>query len=93
MIEACRVDKSKGEKPKYDMVLLDELNIVLRYDYLPLEEVVEFLENRPEDLHVIVTGRNAKAELIKVADLVTEMTQIKHLFREQGVKAQKGVEF
>ena len=93
MIEACRVDKSKGEKPKYDMVLLDELNIVLRYDYLPLEEVVEFLDNRPEDLHVIVTGRNAKPELIEAADLVTEMTQIKHPFREQGVKAQKGVEF
>ena len=88
MIEACR-----ATPPRYDMILLDELNIVLRYDYLPLDEVVAVLTNRPPDLHVIVTGRNAKPELIEAADLVTEMTQIKHPFREQGVKAQKGVEF
>jgi len=88
MIEACR-----GEDRPYDMILLDELNIVLRYDYLPLEEVVEFLEGRPEMLHVIVTGRNAKPELIEAADLVTEMTQVKHPFREQNVKAQLGIEF
>jgi cob(I)alamin adenosyltransferase len=88
MIEACR-----GPDPKYDMILLDELNIVLRYDYLPLDEVVAFLEDRPKDLHVVVTGRNAKPELIEAADLVTEMTQVKHPFREQGVKAQKGIEF
>jgi cob(I)alamin adenosyltransferase len=88
MIEACR-----GPDRPYDMILLDELNIVLRYDYLPLDEVVEFLSKRPEMLHVIVTGRNAKPELIEAADLVTEMTQVKHPFREQGVKAQKGVEF
>ncbi|MBS35981.1 MAG: cob(I)yrinic acid a,c-diamide adenosyltransferase [Thiotrichales bacterium] len=87
MIEACR-----GDNPKYDMVLLDELNIVLRYDYVDLAEVVEFLSNKPEDLHVIVTGRNAKPELIDAADLVTEMTMIKHPFRA-GVKAQKGIEF
>ena len=88
MIEACRTTP-----PQYDMVLLDELNIVLRYDYLPLDEVIDVLSNRPPDLHVIVTGRNAKPELIEIADLVTEMTQIKHPFREQGVKAQKGIEF
>jgi cob(I)alamin adenosyltransferase len=88
MIEAAR-----GPEPKFDMVLLDELNIVLRYSYLPLEEVVAFLRGKPKDLHVIVTGRNAKPELIEAADLVTEMTQIKHPFREQGVKAQKGIEF
>ncbi len=88
MIEACR-----GKNPKYHMVILDELNIVLRYSYLPLEEVIEVLANRPEDLHVVVTGRNAKPELIEIADLVTEMTQIKHPFREQNVKAQKGIEF
>ena len=88
MIEACR-----GEDPRYDMILLDELNIVLRYDYLPLDEVVAVLKDKPEDLHVIVTGRNAKPELIEAADLVTEMTQIKHPFRDQGVKAQKGIEF
>ncbi len=88
MIDACR-----GEDRPYDMILLDELNIVLRYDYLPLDEVVEFLEGRPEMLHVIVTGRNAKEPLIEAADLVTEMTQVKHPFREQGVKAQLGIEF
>lgn len=79
--------------PHYKMVLLDELNICLRYDYLPLDEVIETLRNKPEDKHVIVTGRNAKDELIEIADLVTEMTLIKHPFREQGVKAQPGIEF
>lgn len=77
---------------EHDMVLLDELNIVLRYDYLPLEEILEVLKNKPENKHVIVTGRNAKDELIELADLVTEMTQIKHPFRS-GVKAQIGIEF
>ena len=75
-----------------DLVLLDELNIVLRYDYLPLDEVVETLAARPEMKHVVVTGRNAKDELIEAADLVTEMTQVKHPFRS-GVKAQVGIEF
>jgi cob(I)alamin adenosyltransferase len=78
--------------PRLKMVLLDELNIVLRYDYLPLDEVLEVLRNKPRDLHVIVTGRNAKDELIEMADLVTEMTEIKHPFRA-GVKAQAGIEF
>ena len=78
--------------PTYKMVLLDELNIVLRYEYLPLDEVLDVLRNKPRDLHVIVTGRNAKDELIEIADLVTEMTEIKHPFRS-GVKAQPGIEF
>jgi cob(I)alamin adenosyltransferase len=78
--------------PSYKMVLLDELNICLRYDYLPLDEVIEVLKNKPRDTHVIVTGRNAKDELIEIADLVTEMTEIKHPFRA-GVKAQAGIEF
>ena len=78
--------------PAYRMVLLDELNIVLRYGYLPVEEVVEVLSNKPAGTHVIVTGRNAKDELIEIADLVTEMTLVKHPFRS-GVKAQAGVEF
>jgi cob(I)alamin adenosyltransferase len=73
-------------------VLLDELNIVLRYDYLPLAEVIETVKAKPRDLHVVVTGRNAKPELIEIADLVTEMTLIKHPFRG-GMKAQKGIEF
>jgi cob(I)alamin adenosyltransferase len=78
---------------EHRIVLLDELNIVLRYDYLPVEEVVAFLrDEKPAHVHVIVTGRNAKDELIEIADLVTEMTMVKHPFRS-GVKAQQGVEF
>jgi cob(I)alamin adenosyltransferase len=87
--EASKEMISSGD---YDLVVLDELNIVLRYETLPLDEVVTFLGNRPEMLHVVVTGRNAKDELIEAADLVTEMTQVKHPFRS-GVKAQKGIEF
>ena len=70
----------------------DTADIVLRYDYLPLDEVLAVLRDKPKDTHVIVTGRNAKDELIELADLVTEMTEIKHPFRA-GVKAQAGVEF
>ena len=78
--------------PRNRLVLLDELNIVLRYDYLPVAEVVAALNQRRPDLHVVVTGRNAKPELIEAADLVTEMTLVKHPFRA-GVKAQLGIEF
>lgn len=74
------------------MVILDELNIALRYDYLPLADVVATLKARRPDLHVIVTGRNAKPELIAAADLVTEMSLVKHHFAA-GVKAQEGIEF
>ena len=76
----------------YRMVLLDELNIVLRYGYLPLDEVMAVLTAKPRDLHVVVTGRNAPAELVEAADLVTEMSLVKHPFRA-GVKAQPGIEF
>ena len=79
--------------PAIRMVLLDEINIALRYDYLDLTEVLEFLaEEKPALTHVVLTGRNAKPELIELADLVTEMTMVKHPFRA-GVKAQPGVEF
>lgn len=78
--------------PTYRLVLLDELNIVLRYGYLPVGDVVAALTAKPGDLHVIVTGRNAPPELIEAADLVTEMTLVKHPFRA-GVKAQPGIEF
>jgi cob(I)alamin adenosyltransferase len=78
---------------EHRLVLLDEINIVLRYDYLPIEEIVAFLrDEKPEHVHVIVTGRNAKDELIEIADLVTEMEMVKHPFRS-GVKAQRGIEF
>jgi cob(I)alamin adenosyltransferase len=79
--------------PAIRMVLLDEINIALRYDYLDLEAVLQFLrEEKPPQTHVVLTGRNAKDTLIEAADLVTEMTLIKHPFRS-GIKAQKGVEF
>jgi cob(I)alamin adenosyltransferase len=78
--------------PGYDMVLADELNIVLRYDYLPVDEVLAVLTARPAMKHVVVTGRNAPEALIEAADLVTEMALVKHPFRA-GVKAQPGIEF
>ena len=78
--------------PAIRLLVLDELNIALRYDYLSLEAVVETLKNKRADLHIVVTGRNAKAELIEAADLVTEMTLVKHHFAA-GVKAQEGIEF
>ena len=78
--------------PTFALVILDELNIALRYDYLDLAAVVAALNARPPGLHVAVTGRNAKPELIAAADLVTEMTLVKHHFAA-GVKAQPGIEF
>ena len=79
--------------PEIQFVLLDEINIALRYEYLDIDEVVEFLQTeKPPMTHVVLTGRNAKEELIAAADLVTEMTLVKHPFRD-GIKAQKGVEF
>ena len=89
---AWELAKAMIADPGYRLVLLDELNIVLRYDYLPVEEVVAALKGKPRDLHVVVTGRNAKPELIEIADLVTEMKLVKHPFRA-GVKAQAGIEF
>ena len=78
--------------PDIQFVMLDEINIALRYDYIDIDEVVDFLlHEKPRMTHVCLTGRNAKPELIEAADLVTEMTLIKHPFRD-GVKAQKGVE-
>ena len=79
--------------PEVQFILLDEINIALRYDYLDIDEVVEFLlTSKPPMTHVVLTGRNAKEELIAAADLVTEMSLIKHPFRD-GIKAQKGIEF
>ena len=90
--QAWDMAKAMIADPELKMVVLDELNIVLRYDYLPLDEVIDVLKNKPRDLHVVVTGRNAKPELIEIADLVTEMTEVKHPFKA-GIKAQAGVEF
>jgi len=74
------------------LIVLDELNVALRYEYLPLDEVVAALSGRRSDLHIVVTGRNAKPQLIEAADLVTEMGAVKHHFAA-GVKAQSGIEF
>jgi cob(I)alamin adenosyltransferase len=78
--------------PNLAMLILDELNIALRYDYLDLAAVIAALKGRPASLHVVITGRNAKPELVAAADLVTEMTLVKHHFAA-GVKAQPGIEF
>jgi cob(I)alamin adenosyltransferase len=89
---AWQMAKDMINDTSYKIVILDELNIPLRYDNLDINEVVEFLRNKPKNLHVVVTGRNAKDEMLDAADLVTEMTMIKHPFRS-GVKAQIGIEF
>ncbi|MEE8173446.1 MAG: cob(I)yrinic acid a,c-diamide adenosyltransferase [Alphaproteobacteria bacterium] len=89
---AWQVAREMLADESYDLIVLDELNIVLRYNYLPLADILRELEGRRDSLHVVVTGRNAKDELIEAADLVTEMREIKHHFKA-GVKAQTGIEF
>ena len=79
--------------PDFRLVLLDEINVALKLDYLNVQDVLAGLEQKPETSHVILTGRGAPVALIEQADLVTEMTLIKHPFREQGIKAQPGIEF
>ena len=78
---------------KYKLVILDEINIAIKLGYLSVNEVIQGIRGRPNLTHVVLTGRGAKNELIEIADLVTEMNLIKHPFKEQGIKAQKGVEF
>ena len=84
--------KEKILSGKYKIVVLDEINIALRYNYLDVHDVMNFLKKKPQDLHIILTGRNAPPEIIEIADLVTEMKEIKHPFKS-GVKAQKGIEY
>jgi cob(I)alamin adenosyltransferase len=95
-IEAAKAAWDEAVKmmadPELHLVVMDELNIVLRKDYLDIGEVVDGLLAKRPDLHVVVTGRNAKPALLEAADLVTEMTLVKHPFRD-GVKAQLGIEF
>jgi cob(I)alamin adenosyltransferase len=79
--------------PSYDMVILDELNIVLKYQYLDLAAVLDVFRQRREMLHIVVTGRHAPEDLIALADLVSDIRPVKHPYQEQGIKAQKGVEF
>jgi cob(I)alamin adenosyltransferase len=90
--KAWETARSLMQDPELKLIVLDEINIALRYDYLPLADVVQILKSRRPDLHIVATGRNAKREMIEVADLVTEMTLVKHHFAE-GVKAQAGIEF
>lgn len=81
------------QNPAYRLVLLDEVNVALKHGYLKVEQVLAGLAEKPSDSHVILTGRGAPTALIEAADLVTEMTLVKHPFREQGIKAQPGIEF
>ena len=91
--EAFDIAKEKLMSVKYQIVMLDEINYVLEYKFFPLDEFIETLKNKPESVHVVCTGRNAHAKLIEIADLVTEMKLIKHPYDEQGIPAQKGIEF
>jgi|TARA_B110000495_G_C22905510_1_gene528556 cob(I)alamin adenosyltransferase len=91
--KAFEIVKEKLNSGKYEMVIFEEINYVLDYKFLPEDEVLETIKNKPEMTHVICTGRNASEKLIEMADLVTEMKMIKHPFEEQGIPAQKGIEF
>ena len=81
------------KNPEFKLVLLDEINIAMKLGYLPVEEVIASLKQKPADNHVILTGRGAPTALIEISDLVTEMTLIKHPLRDQSVKAQPGIEY
>jgi len=92
ILEAWDFSRKAIYSGEYRMVILDEINNAIDYGLLPLGEVLDALEKRPQDLHLVLTGRNARSEIVEAADLVTEMKEIKHPFH-QGIKAQKGVEF
>ena len=91
--KAFEIVKEKLLSDKYQMVIFEEINYVLHYHFFPEDEFLELLKNKPEMTHVVCTGRNASEKLIEMADLVTEMKMIKHPFKEQGIPAQKGIEF
>ena len=91
--KAFNIAKEKMMSGKYEMVILDEINYVLDYNFFPLDEFLKTLRNKPENLHIVCSGRNAPQPLIDLADLVTEMRCIKHPYKEQGIPAQKGIEF
>jgi len=91
--KAFEIVKEKLLSEKYQMVIFEEINYVLHYQFFPEDEFLELLKNKPEKVHVVCTGRNASEKLIEMADLVTEMKMIKHPFQEQGIPAQKGIEF
>jgi cob(I)alamin adenosyltransferase len=91
--KAFEVAKEKLLSGKYQMVIFEEINYVLHYQFLPETEFIDLLLKKPESTHVVCTGRDASEKLIEMADLVTEMKMIKHPFEEQGIPAQKGIEF
>lgn len=91
--KAWAVCKEKMLSGHYDVVVFDEINYVIHYQYLDIADVIQALKQKPPQVHVILTGRNAKPELIEAADLVTEMREVKHPFKEQGILAQRGIEF
>jgi cob(I)alamin adenosyltransferase len=84
--------KQKANDPKVNVLILDELNVVLHYNFLELDKVLNFLQNKRQDLEIIITGRNAPPEIIEAAHLVTEMTEIKHPYHS-GIMARKGIEY
>ena len=90
--EAWEFGRKAALSSQYHMVIFDEINYVIKYDYLSVQEVVQFLKEKPADLHVVLTGRDAAPEIIELADLVTEMREVKHPYKK-GIKAQKGIEF
>ena len=92
VIETWNFSKKKIESDEFDMIILDEINYVLDYNFLPVEEVLKTLKSKPGRLHLVLTGRNAHPMIIEMADLVTEMREIKHPF-QKGFEAQAGIEF
>ena len=91
-IDAWNFCKEKMISDKFDMIILDEINYVIEYNFIPVEEVLKTLRSKPDKLHLVLTGRNAHPMIIEMADLVTEMKEVKHPF-QKGIKAQKGIEF
>ena len=90
--EAWSFSKEKIKSDEFDMIILDEINYIIDYGFLSVEEVLKSLKTKPDRLHIVLTGRNAHPDIIEIADLVTEMREIKHHFKN-GIKAQRGIEF
>lgn len=90
--EALRLSREKTESEKYDIIILDEINYAINLGLIKLEDVLDLIKNKPEKLNLVLTGNHAKKEIIEIADLVTEMREIKHPFKS-GIKAKKGIDF
>ena len=90
--EAIKISKEKINSKKYDLIILDEINYAVNLDLINVEDVIELIENKPESLNLVLTGNHVKPEIIEIADLVTEMKEIKHPY-QLGIKAKKGIDF